>query len=182
MLAFNIWSHWDAISSSNGPGKEFFTYFLSTNMVHSTFTEKNIFHLEYGPTTAQDYSLTSHVSLIWKEWPLEDDIHRFMALGWGGGFPSTISSKFSPFHWRLSTVLLQLLPVGHGPEIAQDYSLTSHVSLIWKEWPVEDDIHRFMAPNLNLLTAETPTFVFRPIWNLSEWVTAVNSYHKKERQ
>ena len=38
--------------------------------------------------------------------------------------------EFSPFHWRLSTVLLQLLPVGHGPEIAQDYSLTSHVSLI----------------------------------------------------
>jgi len=25
-----------------------------------------------------------------------------------------------------------------------------------------------MAPNLNLLTAETATFVFRPIWNLSE--------------
>ena len=185
MSAFNMWSHWAPFTSSNGPGKDFFNYFLSTNMVHAqkiTLNLKKIlFHLEFEPNrTCFLIDITCESDI--KGMAMVGRKPSFHCAEWSGGFPVTSYSKFSPLHWRLSTVLLQLLPVEDGSQITEDSSHWHHMWVWYKRhdrWRPASIISWRWFVLFHLLIGDTPTFVFTPLWHLSEWVTTANSCLKK---
>ncbi len=57
---------------------------------------------------------------------------------------ASIYAIFPPFHWRLTSILLLLLRVKYGPQIAQASLLVSQVSLIAMSWPSGVHTHRFI--------------------------------------
>jgi hypothetical protein len=97
----------------------------------------------------------------------------FHTTVWRGEIPCNSYAKFPPFHWRFTSILLLLLPVEYGPQIAQASILVSQVSLIAMAWPSGVHIHRFIplygggvhvSLCFHVLIGDSSTFILTPPW------------------
>jgi hypothetical protein len=77
----------------------------------------------------------------------EGRLPSFHAAQWRGGKPSNYSKIIFSFLWRLTSLLLQLLPVGNQQNIQRASSLIIQASFTLMAWPMRAGIYRFMPLN-----------------------------------